>query len=111
METAAPVEIEKVAFGDIFLMISTAAWKSRKERSAFPQFPQPHGDQSTKQQTTKPDISLATKTGHFYLLLTDFYSAQIFAKETHDTTLASPGPLGDVGSDSFRDLLKDGANH
>jgi hypothetical protein len=29
-----------VAFGDFFLMISTAAWKSRKERSAFPQFPQ-----------------------------------------------------------------------
>jgi hypothetical protein len=40
METAAPVEIEKVAFGDFLLMISTAAWKSRKERSAFPQFPQ-----------------------------------------------------------------------
>jgi hypothetical protein len=71
METAAPVEIEKVAFGDIFLMISTAAWKSRKERSAFPQFPQPHGDQSTKQQNRtfhllqKPDISICYRHRHF----------------------------------------------
>ena len=30
-----------------------------------------------------------------------FILHRFFAKETHDTTLASPGPLGDVGSDSF----------
>jgi len=37
METAAAMEIRKVAFGDVLLMISTAAWKSlRKERSDFP---------------------------------------------------------------------------
>jgi hypothetical protein len=31
---------EAVAFGDIFLMISTAAWKSlRKNAAAFPQLP------------------------------------------------------------------------
>ena len=41
METAAAVEIGKVAFGDLFLTISTAAWKSlRTKRSAFPQLPQ-----------------------------------------------------------------------
>jgi hypothetical protein len=57
METAAPVEIEKVAFGDFLLMISTAAWKSRKERSAFPQFPQARRRSINK--TTN------NKTGHF----------------------------------------------
>jgi len=51
METAAAVEIEKVAFGDFFLMISTAAWKSRNERSAFPQFPQARRGLSTKHKT------------------------------------------------------------
>ena len=40
METAAAVEIDKVAYGNFFYMISTAAWKSRKERPAFPQLPQ-----------------------------------------------------------------------
>jgi len=40
VETAAAVEIGKVAFGNFSLMISTAAWKSREERSAFPQLPQ-----------------------------------------------------------------------
>jgi hypothetical protein len=54
METAAAVEIEKVAFGDFFLMISTAAWKSRKERSAFPQFPQ-----------ARRQVHQNNKTGHF----------------------------------------------
>jgi len=41
VETAAAMEIEKVAFGDFYVMISTAAWKSlRKTTLAFPQFPQ-----------------------------------------------------------------------
>jgi len=36
VETAAAVEIGKVAFGDVLLMISTAAWKSlRKKHSDF----------------------------------------------------------------------------
>ena len=36
VETAAAVEIGKVAFGDFLLMISTAAWKSRRtKRSDF----------------------------------------------------------------------------
>jgi hypothetical protein len=36
VETAAAVEIEKVAFGVFFFMISTAAWKSlRTKRSGF----------------------------------------------------------------------------
>jgi hypothetical protein len=36
-----PWKSEKVAFGDLFLTISTAAWKSlRTKRSAFPQLPQ-----------------------------------------------------------------------
>jgi hypothetical protein len=36
VETAAAVEIGKVAFGDFLLMISTAAWKSRRTiRSDF----------------------------------------------------------------------------
>jgi hypothetical protein len=36
VETAAVVEIEKVAYGDFFLMISTTAWKSlRTKRSGF----------------------------------------------------------------------------
>ncbi len=37
METAAAVEIEQGAFGDIFLVISTAAWKTLL---GFPQLPQ-----------------------------------------------------------------------
>jgi hypothetical protein len=42
VETAAAVEIDKDAFGDIFLMISTAAWKSLRGGTApaFPQLPQ-----------------------------------------------------------------------
>jgi hypothetical protein len=37
VETAAALEIGKVAFGDFLLMISTAAWKSlRTKRSDFP---------------------------------------------------------------------------
>jgi len=32
VETAAAMEIEKVAFGDFSLMISTAAWKSLREK-------------------------------------------------------------------------------
>jgi len=36
VETAAAVEIGTVAFGDVLLMISTAAWKSlRKKHSDF----------------------------------------------------------------------------
>ena len=31
----------------------------------------PTGSMAIKSQTTKPDRSFATKTGHFYLLLTD----------------------------------------
>jgi hypothetical protein len=34
--------------------------------------PVPTGSTAASQQTTKPDRSLATKTGHFYLLLTEF---------------------------------------
>jgi len=35
VETAAAVEIDKVAYGNFFYMISTAAWKSRKRTSGF----------------------------------------------------------------------------
>jgi hypothetical protein len=40
VETAAAMEIEKVAFGDFYVMISTAAWKSlRKNHSGFSTVP------------------------------------------------------------------------
>jgi hypothetical protein len=37
METAAAMEIDQVAFGNIFMAISTAAWKTLL---GFPQLPQ-----------------------------------------------------------------------
>jgi hypothetical protein len=46
VETAA-VGIDKGAVGDFFLMISTAAWKSREQRRAFPQLPRFNGDQQS----------------------------------------------------------------
>ena len=39
----------------------------------------PTGSTVVSPQTTKPDISLATNTGHFYLLPTLFYSAVFMA--------------------------------
>src|ERR1700680_5200592 len=46
---------------------SHCAWKSRKRRG-IPTFPQPRRRRSID---LKPDISCATKTGHFNLLTTD----------------------------------------
>jgi len=51
-----------------------------KQRTVFPQQlakrllafrTVPTGQTAINQQTTKPDISLATKTGHFHLLPTE----------------------------------------
>src|ERR1700756_1546542 len=47
--------------------LSRLAWKSRKHRG-IPTFPQPR---LRLDYQPKPDISLATKTGHFNLLPTD----------------------------------------
>jgi hypothetical protein len=49
-------------------MISTAAWKSLLAFHTVSTGPAAINQQN--QQTTKPDRSLATKTGHFYLLPT-----------------------------------------
>jgi hypothetical protein len=48
-----------------FQFLSTAAWKSLLAFHTVPT-----GPAAMKQQTTKPDRSLATKTGHFHLLPT-----------------------------------------
>jgi hypothetical protein len=48
-----------------FQFLSTAAWKSLLAFHTVPT-----GPAGVNQQTTKPDISLATKTGHFHLLPT-----------------------------------------
>ena len=60
METDAAVDkISELQF------LSTAAWKSLLAFHTVPT-----GSAVVNQQTTKPDRSLATKTGHFYLLPT-----------------------------------------
>ena len=48
-----------------FQFLSTAAWKSLLAFHTVPT-----GPAAVNQQTTKPDRSLATKTGHFHLLST-----------------------------------------
>jgi hypothetical protein len=48
-----------------FQFLSTAAWKSLLAFHTVST-----GPAAVKQQTTKPDRSLATKTGHFHLLPT-----------------------------------------
>src|SRR5439155_5549000 len=46
----------------------------------------PTGFTAVNPQTTKPDISLATKTGHFYLLPTDY--------RKHIAGVPCPSPSG-----------------
>ena len=51
-----------------FQFLSTAAWKSLLAFHTVP--PGPAAVTNNKLNKTKPDKSFATKTGHFYLLLT-----------------------------------------
>jgi hypothetical protein len=67
-----------VAFGDFSLMISTAAWKSRKETFGFSTVTT--GPAASNQQNNKADISFATETGHFYLLSTAGFSTSVGSK-------------------------------
>jgi len=57
-------------------MISTAAWKSLLAFRTVSTGPAAVNQQN--QQTTKPDRSLATKTGHFYLLPTEGRFSEVF---------------------------------
>jgi hypothetical protein len=66
VETASAVEIGKVAFGNFSLMISTAAWKSREERSAFPQLPQPRRALTKQQEGRKTEDADPTIVDRFF---------------------------------------------
>src|SRR6266436_9457797 len=55
---------------------SHCAWKSRKKRG-IPTFPQPRRRRSID---LKPDISCATKTGHFNLLTTCWFFSRPFVQ-------------------------------
>jgi hypothetical protein len=56
-----------------FQFLSTAGWKSLLAFHTVPT-----GPAAINQQTTKPDRSLATKTGHFHLLPTgEVFVAQL----------------------------------